>query len=106
MRHKPLKKVRIDQNMTFKEYSLKALNGLDVGIPDEELDSDFVTQCLEDQKKVLIFYSLRLLIAPLVETLILLDFVGYLRERGVRTALYPVFDPIVSPRNNVLIAIK
>lgn len=106
MRHKPLRRVRIDEKTTFKDYCLKALNGLDIRIPEHELDSAFVSKCLEEQKKVLIFYSLRLLIAPLVESLILCDFLNYLRERGIRTALIPVFDPIVSPRNSVLIAIK
>ena len=106
MRHKPLKSVKITEDMTFREYSKIAMNGLNISIPAEELDSPFVNKCLEHQKKVVIFYSLRLLMSPLVETLILLDFINYLKEKGIRTALLPVFDPIISPRNNVLIAIK
>ena len=106
MRHKPLRRVKIRDDTTFKEYSKIAVKGLNILIPDEELDSPFVRKCLEHQKKVVIFYSLRLLIGPLVETLILLDFINYLKEKGIRTALLPVFDPIVSPRNHVLIAIK
>lgn len=106
MRHKALKRVKITENMNFKQYMRKAVEGLNISIPDEEVDSEYVEKCLEQEKNVLTFYSLRLLIGPLVETLILLDFINFLKEKGIRTALLPLFDPILSPRNNVLIAIK
>jgi len=106
MRHTPMKSVRIDTDMTFLEYYHKAVRGMNIHIPEEELDSEYVKSCLAQFKRVLVFYSLRLLIAPLIESLILLDFISYLRENGISTALLPLFDPILSPRNTVLIAIK
>lgn len=54
--------------------------GLDPGaVP---LDSAAVGAMLEQQHKVVAFLSLALLLAPLVETLILLDRLLYLREQG------------------------
>ncbi|XP_054159234.1 methyltransferase-like protein 25B [Oppia nitens] len=106
MRHNAMKSVKIGDNMNFNDYFHKAVNGLNIDIPEEELDSDFVRNCLSQQQNCIIFYSLRLLIAPLVESLILLDFINYLKEDGIQTALLPLFDPILSPRNFVLIAIK
>jgi hypothetical protein len=106
MRHKALKSVKIFADMSFSEYFDKAVRGLNVSIPRSELESEYVNKCLAQLKRVLIFYSLRLLIAPLVESLILLDFISYLREKGISTVVFPLFDPIVSPRNNVLIGIK
>lgn len=46
------------------------------------LDSEAVGAMLEQQHKVVAFFSLTLLLAPLVETLILLDRLLYLREQG------------------------
>lgn len=56
------------------------------------LDSDAVGTMLEQQHKVVAFFSLTLLLAPLVETLILLDRLLYLRERGGCPVLAPGGD--------------
>ncbi|XP_040394946.1 protein RRNAD1 [Cygnus olor] len=58
------------------------------------------------QHEVLAFLSLALLLAPLVESLILLDRLLYLREQGFQCALVPLFDPRFSPRNLVLVAAR
>lgn len=50
--------------------------------------------------------ALRLLIAPLVESIILRDREAYLNESGCRTALVPLFDPSLSPRNVAVVACK
>lgn len=51
-------------------------------------------------------YCLRLLIAPFIEYLILADRVAYLQENGFRAYLHPLFDPAISPRNFVVIAMR
>lgn len=54
-----------------------------------------------------IFYALRLMIAPAIENLLLLDRLLYLRELpGVRAELRPVFDPGLSPRTFTISAWK
>nr|XP_004667345.2 protein RRNAD1 [Jaculus jaculus] len=56
--------------------------------------------------RVVAFFSLALLLAPLVETLILLDRLLYLQEQGFYAELLPIFSPQLSPRNLVLVATK
>ncbi|NXE29753.1 RRNAD protein, partial [Ardeotis kori] len=92
--------------LTFPQYARLGLPrvGLDpAAIP---LDSEAVGAMLEQQQKVVAFFSLTLLLAPLVETLILLDRLLYLREHGFQCALLPLFDPRFSPRNLVLVAAR
>ncbi|KAM4861571.1 methyltransferase-like protein 25B isoform 2-T2 [Thomomys bottae] len=58
------------------------------------------------ENRVIAFFSLALLMAPLVETLILLDRLLYLQEQGFHAELLPIFSPELSPRNMVLVATK
>ena len=46
------------------------------------------------------------MLAPLWETLILLDRLLFLIERGYPAALIPLFAPTISPRNYALVAFK
>jgi len=57
-------------------------------------------------RHVVVFYVLRLLLAPLWEALILLDRLLFLTEKGYPAALIPLFDPSISPRNYALVAFK
>ena len=57
-------------------------------------------------RRVVTFYVLRQLLAPLWEALILLDRLLYLRELRYDAHLVPLFDPSLSPRSYALIAIK
>jgi hypothetical protein len=50
---------------------------------------------------VVSFYSLRLSLAPLVETVMLLDRCVYLRENGFDATIAPIFEPTVSPRGAI-----
>lgn len=54
-----------------------------------------------------LFYLLRMTFAPVIETLILLDRLLYLRENGISNSfLVKLFDPIVSPRCFGVVAVK
>lgn len=57
-------------------------------------------------KHVVIFYTLRLMLAPLVESVILLDRMLSLLERGFHAEIVTLFDANISPRNLTLIATK
>ncbi|NXA13304.1 RRNAD protein, partial [Sapayoa aenigma] len=92
--------------LSFPQYARLGLPhaGIDpVGVP---LDSDAVGAMLEQQHKVVAFCTLGQLLAPVVETLVLLDRLLYLRERGFHCALVPLFNPRFSPRNLVLVAAR
>ncbi|KAI3361383.1 hypothetical protein L3Q82_012938 [Scortum barcoo] len=91
--------------LTFPEYACLGLArvGLPPGLP---LDLERAEAMLKQQGRVVVYFSLALLLAPVVETLVLLDRMIYLQENGVDSQLVPLFDPNFSPRNFVLVALK
>ncbi|NXC23217.1 RRNAD protein, partial [Corythaeola cristata] len=129
MKRPGVQTVKAAHALSFPQYARLGLPrvGLDpAAIP---VDSEAVGKMLEQQHKVVAFFSLTLLLAPLVETLILLDRLLYLREQGgcrggtgegvaalpvptlplpvgFQCALIPLFDPRFSPRNLVLVAAR
>lgn len=97
--------------MQFEEYISAALQKhpeLKVAVLQNFVKHEkFVQSALKDWEKVVKFYSIRLMLAPLIETSILLDRLLYLRENdSIKATLAPVFDVALSPRNIALIAIK
>ncbi|XP_031462133.1 protein RRNAD1 isoform X2 [Phasianus colchicus] len=105
-KHLGVQTVKKAHTLSFPEYARLGLTlvGLDsAAVP---LDSESVCAMLCQQHKVVAFFSLVLLLAPLVETLILLDRILYLREQGFQCALVPLFNPRFSPRNLVLVAAR
>ncbi|CAE1320453.1 Protein RRNAD1 [Acanthosepion pharaonis] len=95
------------ENLSFEIYLEKALKYLGYDISD--VPSDLIKKCKDTQncwKEVVCFYTTRLSLAPVVETLLLLDRVLHLNELGFGCALVPIFEPMLSPRNFLLLAIK
>ena len=108
LKHSALKSVPKCHLMPFKEYALKATKMLDVYIDLEGEKVQIRTEMLlrEWWWKVVVFYSLRLFFAPVIETVILLDRSIFLLEKGQDSCLVPIFDPLISPRNHVLLSLK
>uniref|UniRef100_A0A672RNW7 Ribosomal RNA adenine dimethylase domain containing 1 n=1 Tax=Sinocyclocheilus grahami TaxID=75366 RepID=A0A672RNW7_SINGR len=80
-----------------------------VGLPtDLPFDPVSVDAMLAHQGKVVAYFSLVLLLAPVVETVVLLDRMIFLQEREVHRTdkLIPLFDAAFSPRNLVLVAVE
>ncbi|XP_010562495.1 PREDICTED: protein RRNAD1 [Haliaeetus leucocephalus] len=98
--------VKKAHTLSFPQYARLGLPRVGLDPAAISLDSEAVEAMLEQQHKVVAFFSLTLLLAPLVETLILLDRLLYLREQGFQCALVPLFDPRFSPRNLVLVAAR
>lgn len=91
--------------LPFIEYARLGLAR--VGLPSNlPLDLERVEAMLRHQNRVVVYFSLALLLAPVVETLVLLDRMIYLQENGVDCHLVPLFNPNFSPRNFVLVALK
>ncbi|XP_017495221.3 methyltransferase-like protein 25B isoform X2 [Manis javanica] len=91
--------------LKIEEYVQRGLQrvGLDPQLP-LNLAALWAHQAQEN--RVVAFFTLALLLAPLVETLILLDRLLYLQEQGFHAELLPIFSPELSPRNLVLVATK
>lgn len=109
-----------------------ALKKLDLSVPKEDLISEETLGNLLSWQNVVKYYSLRLMLAPLIETVILLDRKAYLLEKGIISLKYQIglfciffieinsinfvlgflckivaaFDPEISPRNQLLISEK
>ncbi|XP_062597899.1 methyltransferase-like protein 25B [Saccostrea cucullata] len=98
--------IRKAEKLTFRQYVSLGLQrlGLNYEVPEEILVG--ATELLQEWRQVVTFYSLRLSLSPVVETLLLLDRQVYLYEQGMSSLLLPVFDPKISPRNFVLLAKK
>lgn len=105
MRRPGVQTVRKAHALSFSEYARLALPR--VGLPaDLPFDAVAVDEMLAHQGKVVVYFSLVLLLAPVVETLVLLDRMIFLQERGFQSKLIPLFDAAFSPRNLVLVAVK
>ncbi|KAM9294549.1 methyltransferase-like protein 25B [Gastrophryne carolinensis] len=91
--------------LTFHEYAEQGLRRVGLEL-DAALDEAWVERMLSQQRNVVVFFSLALLLAPLVETLILLDRMIFLQEQGFHCDVIPLFRPHFSPRNLVLVAAK
>ncbi|XP_046387278.1 methyltransferase-like protein 25B [Ischnura elegans] len=105
-RRRGLKSIKYDENLQFPDYARKVLSAANLIPPEEDILSEETNECLRCWKQVVCFYSLRLMFAPLVETLILLDRCLFLSLKGVRCKVSPEFDPELSPRSHLLIASK
>jgi len=110
-RHTILKTVSKAHNLSFPEYvgratqKLVAESGLQP-FTDEELTCPEVVKRLSRWWEVVTFYTLRLAMAPVIETVILLDRQLFLYENGHNSIMLPLFDPLLSPRNQVIVAVK
>ncbi|KAM6910410.1 methyltransferase-like protein 25B [Xenentodon cancila] len=105
LRRAGIQTIKKSHRLSFNEYARLGLAR--VGLPpDLPLDLDRVEAMLREQNRVVVYFSLTLLLAPVVETLVLLDRMIYLQENGVDSQLVPLFNPNFSPRNFVLVALK
>ena len=92
----------------FEDYLRKGCKKYELNM---DLTSEDIAQLMQehefDRRLINLNYFIRLLTAKVIETLILLDRYLYLLENDVDDVfLVKIFDPVVSPRNYCLIAIK
>lgn len=113
IRHDPtlrrcgLKSVKQKDGLTFQEYARIVTENLPTVNPTvEELLDAQIEKDLSEWKEVVIFYTLRLFLAPLLESILLHDRMLWILESDDenRCILLPTFDPSKSPRNHVMIA--
>ncbi|XP_057317872.1 methyltransferase-like protein 25B [Microplitis mediator] len=108
MRHGRVTSVKVNEQMTFDRYCELATAKFD---DDKKLfKSDYqhmkVEKFLDRWQDVVAFEALRMMLAPLVETAVLLDRFLFLSDHNLKPLMKAEFDPRRSPRNFVLISIK
>ncbi|PSN32724.1 Protein RRNAD1 [Blattella germanica] len=106
LKHTMIKSIKHSTDLTFSQYVTIAFAKLGLEVPENDVKSEEIVSDLLQWKRVVIFYTLRLMLAPLVETVILLDRLMSLEELDISSRLIPLFDPKLSPRNNILIGRK
>ncbi|KAM7341958.1 methyltransferase-like protein 25B [Cochliomyia hominivorax] len=107
LKHWGLKSVKHVPDMKFEDYFYKAVKDLPVeNLAVQELYTSITHQDLLNWKNIVIFYTLRLFFAPLIESVLLYDRLLYLLENDCVVQINPIFDPRLSPRNHITTAIK
>ncbi|KAJ8966003.1 hypothetical protein NQ314_003781 [Rhamnusium bicolor] len=105
LKHSAVCSVKYDESLSFKKYCNKALKHKEI-VPSDRITSFYEEIINKTWKNVVVFYSVRLLLAPLVETIILFDRLLYAEECNSYCEILPAFDCNISPRNHVLSARK
>lgn len=96
---------------TFPVYVKAALRRFDLSgtITDEEA-IEFEAKAREDgqYRKMIILWTLRILLSPIIESIILVDRWVYLKDTlpNAKICMWPLFDKVASPRNVVIAALK
>ncbi|KAI3820421.1 hypothetical protein L1987_07968 [Smallanthus sonchifolius] len=98
----------VDTCSLFEKFSQSGLHRLNLNQPH---NIDFAAIWKEAEPFVEVigpYWSLRVALGPVLETLILLDRLLFLQEQGdsVEAVMLPIFNPNISPRNVALIAKK
>ncbi|XP_029040773.2 methyltransferase-like protein 25B isoform X3 [Osmia bicornis bicornis] len=108
LRHSQLRNVKVTKGMSFKQYCTAATAHFDnnLQIQDSDINNAEINGYLNQWQQVIIFGSLRMMLAPLVETIVLYDRFLFLSEKNLTPTLKPVFDSRLSPRNLVLMSRK
>ncbi|XP_046810720.1 methyltransferase-like protein 25B [Lucilia cuprina] len=107
LKHSGLKSVKHTPDMKFKDYFYKAVKGLAIeNLKEHDVQTPVTQRHLLNWKNIVIFYTLRLFFAPLIESVLLYDRLLYLLENDCVVQINPIFDPRLSPRNHITTAVK
>lgn len=82
LKNSGLRSIRHSEGLTFSEYCRRAVENLNIVIPENDINSMEINNDLNKWKNVVIFYTMRLLLASLVETVLLNDRLLYVLENG------------------------
>lgn len=105
LKHSCITSVKYTDGLTFSEYCSKVIKKYQYLVSDDTIVSyeQLINNTWHD---VVVFYSLRLLFAPLIESVILYDRMLFLEEKSMICDIIPAFDCIISPRNFVITSRK
>lgn len=92
----------------FVEYVHKASTILGCHIPMDDDELRIYYKSFEPfEKKLHFYFMLRVVMAPVIEGIILLDRLLFLREKGIeKSYLVKLFDPVISPRCYGIVAVR
>ena len=93
---------------SFSDYCSAAFRNLDLPLPNKERLDDLLDKFKNQERCLAFMWTMRALLGMPIEALILHDRLHFVREKiaNVQVKLVPVLDPLSSPRNMALVAIK
>lgn len=99
---------KIRKFSNFAEYTLTALARMNLNctMTEIEINAYYNARFKSLEKKASILWVLRSVLSGPIENLILLDRILYLKELGMATQVFTIFDKKISPRNTVICAFK
>ncbi|EFN89616.1 protein RRNAD1 isoform X2 [Harpegnathos saltator] len=108
LRHIQVRNVKVVKPLTFQQYCAAATADFESYLQPNDLDfeNSQIKYFLSQWRQIVIFGALRTMLAPLVETVILLDRFLFLSENNLPPTLKPIFDARLSPRNFLLLSVK
>lgn len=107
LKHCGLRSVKHVPGMDFYDYFYKATQGVEASnLPRSELQAITIQNDLRHWRRIVIFYTLRLMFAPLIESIILYDRALFLQENECHVKINATFDPRISPRNHITCSSK
>ncbi|KAI8343395.1 methyltransferase domain-containing protein [Chlamydoabsidia padenii] len=103
----------VKRKKSYIQYFQTAMKRLDYA-PEaiSEMEAETYHQMYKDQqvdKQIIVLWTLRVLLAPVLESLILVDRWLYLKsltDNGGAVQMWPLFDPMASPRNMCIVVSK
>ncbi|KAM3958801.1 LOW QUALITY PROTEIN: putative methyltransferase-like protein 25 [Aphomia sociella] len=104
-----LKRVTPNKYKNFRQYFKMADDILKLELIDNLSESCLadIDKNLDSQwEKIVLYYLLRLCLAQVIESVILLDRLLYLYESGFKVFLVKLFDPVLSPRCHSIVAVR
>ncbi|XP_063700037.1 probable methyltransferase-like protein 25 [Culicoides brevitarsis] len=91
----------------FEEYVNQSFDKFKQERPTKELIEEIEANFNEKLVQLQLFYILRLFLAPITESLIILDRLLFLREKGIeKSFIVELFDKVVSPRCYGIVSLK
>lgn len=92
---------------TFLDYVQTSFEKFNTECPGAEKILEIEAEYNKKWDQMQLFYIIRMLFAPVIETLIMLDRVLFLKENGYeKSYIVQMFDPIISPRCFGVVSIK
>ncbi|KAJ1980713.1 hypothetical protein H4R34_002353 [Dimargaris verticillata] len=99
-------RMRSNAFQDFPTYCRRALSRLGHECISETTLTQYYDTHAPSAYRLAVVWTLRALLAPCIESLILLDRCLYLVDKGCAVSLIPLCDAVVSPRNMVIVATK
>lgn len=99
---------KIKKIKNFPDYFRKCLKRIDIEMDIDDNDLNILYNKYDYERQLLnLFYLIRMTLAPVIETIILLDRLLYLKENSIdKSYIVKLFDSVVSPRCYGLVALK